>query len=344
MGLSLGASAAVAIAVVAVAIFDSGWLTGSGLSNESGSTTIRNLGFVIAGLIALPLAVWRAQVADRQATTSELALLNELYQRGVERLRSDVLSECLAGIDALRRLAEEYPREYHTQIMALLCTFVRHPGKAVAPPLRVALPSDSRSSRTQQTDELREDVQAAMDAICTCHTQQLRRKGKAIPRLDLSGADLQGLRLRHTSLFGAELRDADLTGARLLNVDLRGAHLAGAILGSARLWAVELTSSRGSPTSLSRADLTRAQLFDSQMSGLNLRDANLTGTILVRPRSHPRATEELGLTQEQLDRAIADPDQPPRLDGVKDRTTDEQLVPPRNPAGWERYQRSKKRS
>ena len=40
------------------------WLT----NGESGSTTIRNLGLVLAGLIALPLAIWRSKVAERQPT------------------------------------------------------------------------------------------------------------------------------------------------------------------------------------------------------------------------------------------------------------------------------------
>ncbi len=352
LGLSLGASAAVAIAVVAVAIFDSGWLTGSGLSNESGSTTIRNLGFVIAGLIALPLAVWRAQVADQQATaanrqaeTAQLTLLNEHYQRGVERLHSDELPECLAGIDALRRLAEDHPREYHIQVMALLCRFVRRPGKAAESFDYSWVGDDSDSSERQRVYELREDVQAAMDAICTCHARRLRREGKGGAQLDLSGAHLQGLQLRHTSLFRADLRAADLTDAQLTDVDLSRARLARAIFRSVRLWGVDLASSRGAPTSLALVDLTDARLIDLQMGGVNLRGANLTGTRFGHRRGPDTTARAVGgLTQEQLDRAIADPDNPPWLDGMMDPETGEQLVPPSNGARWERYQRSKRKS
>ena len=40
------------------------------IAGESGSAIIRNLGLVIAAVIALPLAVWRSVVADRQAKTA----------------------------------------------------------------------------------------------------------------------------------------------------------------------------------------------------------------------------------------------------------------------------------
>ena len=45
------------------------WLrSGSSRSGaESNSTTIRNIGFVIAGVLALVFAVWRGVVAHRQA-------------------------------------------------------------------------------------------------------------------------------------------------------------------------------------------------------------------------------------------------------------------------------------
>ena len=116
LALSLGLSAAGAIAAVVVTFVLGDWLTGTGPGEETGSTTIRNLGIAAAGLVALPLAVWRAQVADQQAKasrqqadTTHLALLNELYQRGVSLLQGATLPDRLTGVDALRRLAEEWP-------------------------------------------------------------------------------------------------------------------------------------------------------------------------------------------------------------------------------------------
>ena len=55
LGLTLGVSAAGVVAGIVVTAVDPGWVSGG----ESGSTTIRNLSIVLAGLVALPLAVWR---------------------------------------------------------------------------------------------------------------------------------------------------------------------------------------------------------------------------------------------------------------------------------------------
>ena len=103
-------------------------------AQESHATTIRNLGFVIGGAIALMFAIWRGIVAQnqseashRQAETAQRGLLNERYQTGAEMLGNSVLSVRIGGIYALRRLAEEHPEEYRVQISHLFCAFVRHP-------------------------------------------------------------------------------------------------------------------------------------------------------------------------------------------------------------------------
>lgn len=103
------------------------WLRGGPDGVESGSTTVRNLGLVLAGLIALPLAIWRSWVAKRQADTAQDSFLNERYQKGAEMLGSNVPAVRLGGIYALHRLAEESPEKYHFQVMSLFCAFVRRP-------------------------------------------------------------------------------------------------------------------------------------------------------------------------------------------------------------------------
>ena len=120
-----GFCSAIVIAASALVTMFGGWLSGG----ESGSTAIRNIVLVVAGLIALPLAIWRGVVAERQPNTAQQSLRNERYQKGAEMLGSEVLSVRLGGIYALQRLAEDCPEEYHIQIMHLFCAFVRHPTK-----------------------------------------------------------------------------------------------------------------------------------------------------------------------------------------------------------------------
>ena len=157
---------------------------------ESSSTAIRNLVLVMAAIAALPLAIWRSKVAERQAATaqrqSETAqrgLLNERYQKGAEMLGSQVLAVRLGGIYALARLAREHPGDYYTQIMSLLCAFVRNPTVV--------------EKGTQDTKKLREDVQAVMTAICERSEAQIEIEKKKQCGLDLSGAHLSGANLEH---------------------------------------------------------------------------------------------------------------------------------------------------
>ena len=138
---------------------------------ETNSTTLRNIGLVVAGLIALPLAVWRSLVAQkqaeaalrqadtalRQAETAQQGLLNDRYQQGAEMLGNDVLSVRLGGIYALQRLAEEHPEQYHVQIMRLFCAFVRRPTEDQVLELR--------RIQGESIPPLREDVEAIMTAI-----------------------------------------------------------------------------------------------------------------------------------------------------------------------------------
>ena len=226
----------VLIAVTVLSIIFWCWLS----DGESSSTTIRNLGLVVAAIIGLPLAIWRSMVASRQATTAQRGLLNDRYQKGSEMLGSKVLAVRLGGIYALARLAREHPGDYHTQIMSLLCAFVRNPPEMKAHHRR-----------------LREDVQEVMTAICSRSDSQIEaEKGEYCP-LELSGADLEGLDLvtapmdiivasgseptTPLNLNGANLTGANLRGAYLTCVSLKGAFLTNADLTNAFLGSANLT-------------------------------------------------------------------------------------------------------
>ena len=146
---------------------------------DSVSTTIRNLGLLIGGAIAIVLAAWRSKVAEGQADTAQQSLLNERYQKGAEMLGSEVLAVRLGGIYALQQLAAEEPLRYHVNVMRLFCAFVVHASKDTD--------AITHQSATENVADhgvvwagpdsnlpIRADIQAAMDAICR------RRKDAAI--------------------------------------------------------------------------------------------------------------------------------------------------------------------
>ena len=306
---------------------------------KSGSEIIRNLVLVIAAIIALPLAIWRSTVAERQAIasqrqaeTAQHSLLNERYQKGAEMMGSEVLSVRLGGIYALARLAREHPEEYHTQIMQLYCAFVRaHP----------ETDENAAVEGKQQRTLLREDVQAILTAIGKRSEAQIaiEREGTEEPyTLDLShtnlvGANLACAVLSRAALVGVKLSGATLFGAKLSGAVLNRADLVNTNLTSADLSHAHLNGAKLSNARLSRADLTSADLNDADLSYTNLTRADLTDAILISTNlTHANLAGCNSLTQEQLNDAIAHEAGPPMLTDAVDAKIGVPLVWHRNHA------------
>ena len=302
------------------------------------SETIRNLGLVIGGVIAIQLAIWRSKVAERQADTAQQGLLNERYQKGAEMLGSSVPAVRLGGIYALQGLTKEHREQYHVQIMRLLCAFVRHPTEDKNDTSKLEDPlaelQESRSwLHTPHSDPNRQDVHAVMKAIGARSEDDIELERKEDFRPDLTGVDLPtaflpNANFSHINLSRAtfslstkgqikkpggmerdvaHLEDVDLTSATLHKVNLINAELTNAILTGAELTGADLYIA-----SLEGAELTGADLTGADLTGANLTGANL---------SHVQ-----GLTQAQLDPACADSGKPPTLMGSLDAKTGDPLV------------------
>ena len=282
---------------------------------ESPSATIRNLVVVVAGLVGLPLTLWRSCVAARQADTAQRNLLEQRYQKGAEMLGSADVWTRVGGVFALQGLAQDHPQQYHVQIMRLFCAFFR----------QNARPSQSAVEREVETNDVKEKESstgptsgifqgAVTDGLNVPETQTLAQDSQAIfnafsdrgrKQIELEKGqgyrlDLTDLNLRKMDLRGAKFENADLSGTDLSEAILWQAHfgrtrLRGTMLRSARLGAAtfeacdELTHS--SPLQLGGANLfdsnfDEANLFSAQLAGANLtcaslRNANLSGANLA---------------------------------------------------------------
>ena len=325
---------------------------------DSVSTTVRNLGLLIGGAIAILLAAWRSKVAERQADTAHEGLLNERYQKGAEMLGNEVLSVRLGGIYALQHLASEDPEQYHIQVMKLFCAFVRNPTE------KTPIDSGPDGERKRRDLKLREDVQAVITAI-----GERSRTGLALEKatenfrlalhdVRLSGADLREanlanaylgdanmlgaslsdsnlsqVHLPHGDLSDAVLRGADLTGALIYNTDMSNADMQDANLSKAHLLNTDLQHANLKAAKLSGANLQGANLSAADLSGAILHDTNLSGAVFgkgTRPTpSVPPISEDVfvRLTQSQLDDACADSANPPKIaEGTVDIETGKPLV------------------
>ena len=99
---------------------------------------IRTLALVVAGIVGISFAGWRARIADRQARatqlqseTAEKNLLNEQFKSGVELfIRSEgsvggSLVARLGGAATLAETARLYPEVQHVRVMELFAAFLR---------------------------------------------------------------------------------------------------------------------------------------------------------------------------------------------------------------------------
>ncbi len=285
----------IAIAVVVVDFLLWDWF-----SSESNSSTLRNIGLLSAAIVALPAAIWRSIVAERQADTAQQEFLNGRYQKGAEMLGSHLTSVRLGGIFALRCLAEDHPDRYHVQIMRLFCAFVRHPTKDE----NVISPGDETNLAPRFEDlrgipsAQREDVEAVMSAIACRRDTGLRLEEREGFQLDLRFADLRAASLDKANLGNANLFGVRFTNARLMNAKLSGADLRYADLSSsnpsatlgyqattlhmANVVVANLTRMDG--VDLSGGHLMGINLTGSILDGANLTDANLPGAKLAHAR------------------------------------------------------------
>ena len=300
------------------------WFGATSAEQESNSTTLRNMGLLVGGVVAVGIAVWRSRVAERQVDIAQQSLLHDRYQRSTEMLGSGVLAVRLGGIYALQRLAEEYPLQYHVQIMSLFCAFVRNPTGSNDGNLKL---ENFSGDPPHPYTIVGEDIQAVMLAIGARGKQQLAIEKGAKYRLDLHGSDLRGARLNGTNLASAPRttwpeistveyltlsKGTDLTYAKLCSAHLDYADLQGASLTGACLCKVGLEE-----TNLSNADLADVSMEEALING---------GPVLTGAEfSYNGLRPARGIRQNELTFCTADPNNPPKLNGVRDQETGEEV-------------------
>ena len=266
---------------------------------------LRNLALVAAGAIAVPLAIWRAWVAERQAETAQRSLLNERDEKAAEMLGSTLLSVRLGGIYALQTLAAEHPPHYHLGVMRQFCAFVRGPQNPTltdaSPPAGTAprpipkMPDsgarpDNHARRgaaagDAASEPVREDVRAVMDAIAARSDAgiEVEQQEKRF-RLDLSGANLREWQFSGVNLSGVDLSGVDLSGVDLSGADLLEANLSGADLSGANLLEADLSGADLSGADLSGADLSGVRLIEADLSWAEFPGADLSRRRPLRGR------------------------------------------------------------
>jgi hypothetical protein len=95
------------------------------------SEVVRNYGIVLAGVIGIAVAVWRAIAADRQSRAQRDQVgqarrehAAELFSNAVSNLDNEKLHIRLGAIYALRDIMEAYPAEQGRAVEDLLTQYL----------------------------------------------------------------------------------------------------------------------------------------------------------------------------------------------------------------------------
>ncbi|SDY06070.1 Uncharacterized protein YjbI, contains pentapeptide repeats [Amycolatopsis xylanica] len=200
--------------------------------NDGRSTLLQ--GF--AGLLALSGVALGAMMTLRQVRANREGHTIDLFTKAIDQLASDKVSVRHGGVYALELLADLDPG-YQGHAHALLTAFVRQ--QLPWPPL------GPEPDRSRFHGGLPDDIGAVL-AVLKRGSVIGEGASSELERVDLRGADLDGLDIprvcfAYSNLDGASLVGAKLGGATLLDVTLRGADLRSADLTGANLEGADLS-------------------------------------------------------------------------------------------------------
>ena len=215
---------------------------------------------VLAALIGFPILIKRVGENRLQSRATQYNAANEL-------LWSSDLGSRMAGIDALWRVAQTYPKEEYHNVMDVFSQFVKNP---------VSYEWEKGTKKKDQKAGERKDITAILR-----HMSEERMAGAVPYKIDLQGVYLRRVHLEGADLRGAHLEGADLRGAHLEKADLRGAHLEEAGLRGAHLEGADLQGAHLEGADLKRAHLEEAILWDVHLAGADLRGVHLEGADLT---------------------------------------------------------------
>ena len=252
---------------------------------------LRNLILSLAALGALPLAVWRSRSGQRQAdaTRDQADATGEQARNAVLARLNDQFS------NAATMLGHDAVAVRRIGIQSLQNLALDHPEvyyvrvlRTLCDYAREPFPGE-KVTILGGSPRLRSDIQGAVQAIGNIWNDE---NAKHIGRT--AAKELT---------YVPNLIGADLSYARFWSLNLSYAHFGDAICIGAVFGKVNFTK--------------------VNLAGANLTDADFTGESIDDRESKEKC---LGLTQQQVDLACADPNTPPTFAGIIDPTTKKEIT------------------
>lgn len=284
-------------------------------------------------LLSLPLAAVaicllykRANSARDQVKVAEADSLSNRYQRAAEMIGSENRSTRVAGFYSLKHLMQAHPTDYHVMTMELTCMFLRQPPRQTLDDGSIPL----RGSHGW----LREDLQAALDVIGSRNTRAIETESDAEFMPVLMSAQLQYAILKNANLSGALMTAASLEWAKCADVDFSGAGLDGGIdltfadFHSVNFYKVSLEDARCDGAVFSSCKFNGSRLDRARMKGVSFEGVHFYGADMDKTDfTGSQFDASCRITQHQLDCAIANPEDIPKLaEDMVDYETNQPLV------------------
>ncbi len=265
---------------------------------QNDRAAVRNVGLVLAALVAGGFAVWRAEIARRATAAAEAQVKRQqdrdyadLFTKAVEQLGTtreirskddegnDIytykpnIEVRLGAIYALERISQDSERD-HIAVMETLCAYVREnaPGAGCEALPVTDVKNDQIREWVRAFPDVRSDVQAVLTVLGRRSKARVRYEIKESPDKSRYVLDLRKANLRKADMRAGNFRNALLSEAHLEGANLYKAHLEGANLREAHLEGADLT----------RAHLEGANLYTAHLEGADLRGAHLEGADLYK--------------------------------------------------------------
>ena len=254
------------------------------------------------------------QVAKENLKVTQDKQVTERFSKAIEHLGSDKIDIRLGGIYALEQIAIDSPEKYHWTMVEILSAVIREKSphvidirketKITAPKVDIKAVAIVLSRRNIERDPEGKFINLEVANLARIEIENGGNFDNCnLAYTNLTGAILNGIKLRKTILTGSILINAKLKRIDLSGADLSGKHLPGSYMSiyenGADLSYADLSGANLIKANLSCTDLSHANFSRANLSDANLTEANLSQIILDEAIvSNTRFKNNEGMTEE----------------------------------------------
>ncbi|MFF9787305.1 pentapeptide repeat-containing protein [Streptomyces nigrescens] len=245
--------------------------------------------------------------------------VTDRFSKAVDQLGDDSMDTRLGGIYALRRIAQDSPRDREATVDVLTAFYLAHDTLAKhGTPSGHGTPADRRTvsgdgsvvCEVGALSKIARDALATLNALMELVPLERGASEKAIKDFELHGnSALDGPDMSGTYLSGIRIPPSSglFVRADLRGVDLQGARLDGVNFGAASLNSADLSCAYADSADLQGVELDGARLDEAELRGARMPkvalDVQARRAILTGADFHGRSFSGIDLRGSTLNRA-----------------------------------------